>query len=414
LSNKQSNDPFGALRVKDFRNFQLSRGLFTTGLLMQSTIIGWQVYELTGDKLSLGLIGLSEAIPFILTTFYSGYVADMYNRSKIIANGTLVIAFISLLLLFLSLNPSTLLKSGAYPIYLLIVVIGVSRAFLAPATSAYHARLIPRNLYSNGSAWGSMTWNLAAVIGPVCIGYIYQKTDVVVAYSVVVFVLFLSYWVMRFLPTFPSSNDVKENRFFSNFLEGLKFVKSNEPIKLSFTLDLFVVLFGSVTALLPAFAKDILHVEQAGLGMLKSAQFFGSFVATLFLLRYSPVHHAGRNLLIAVFGFALCMIGFGFSTYFWLSMSLLVLSGMFDSVSVVIRATILQLFTPDTMRGRVSAVSSIFIKSSNEIGDFESGLAARFFGLQKAVLFGGVVSLSIVLLVTAFSKRMRNLKVGDE
>jgi MFS family permease len=338
----------------------------------------------------------------------------MYNRSKIIANGTLVIAFISLLLLFLSLNPSTLLKSGAYPIYLLIVVIGVSRAFLAPATSAYHARLIPRNLYSNGSAWGSMTWNLAAVIGPVCIGYIYQKTDVVVAYSVVVFVLFLSYWVMRFLPTFPSSNDVKENRFFSNFLEGLKFVKSNEPIKLSFTLDLFVVLFGSVTALLPAFAKDILHVEQAGLGMLKSAQFFGSFVATLFLLRYSPVHHAGRNLLIAVFGFALCMIGFGFSTYFWLSMSLLVLSGMFDSVSVVIRATILQLFTPDTMRGRVSAVSSIFIKSSNEIGDFESGLAARFFGLQKAVLFGGVVSLSIVLLVTAFSKRMRNLKVGDE
>jgi MFS family permease len=198
-------------------------------------------------------------------------------------------------------------------------------------------------------------------------------------------------------------------RFLKDFGAGLDFVRKTEAIKYSITLDLFVVLFGSVTALLPAFAKDVLDVGQTGLGFLRAAQFFGSAVTTIFLLRYSPVAKAGRNLLIAVFGFAVSMIAFAFSSNVYLSVFILALSGMFDSVSVVIRSTILQLFTPDYMRGRVSAVSAIFIKSSNEIGDFESGLMASIIGLRNAVIFGGTVSLSIVLLVGGLSKKFRNL-----
>jgi MFS family permease len=408
-----SSDVWGALRIKNFRYLQFSRWLFTTGLLMQSTVIGWQVYEITGDKLSLGLIGLSEAFPFIITTFYSGYFADTYHRNKIIAYGTLVIALCSLGLLAVSFNPATIQSTGVYPIYLFIVIVGIARSFLAPATSAYQSQLLPRNLYANGATWSSMSWNMAAIMGPILIGYIYQYTSVIVAYSIVASVLAIAFLFTLVLPSFPISGTVKQNSFFYNFKEGILFVKNTEAIRYSFSLDLFVVLFGSVTALLPAFAKDILGVEQAGLGFLRAAQFFGAFVATLALLRYPPVRHAGRNLLIAVFGFAICMIGFAFSTHFILSLILLVVSGIFDSVSVVIRSTILQLFTPDAMRGRVSAVSSIFIKSSNEIGDFESGLAARFFGLQKAVIFGGAISLSIVLLVTLLSKKMRELKIEE-
>ncbi len=408
--NAQSTEAFAALRIKNFRNFQFSRWVFTMGLLMQSTIIGWQVYELTGNKLSLGLIGLSEALPFILTTFYSGYAADIFNRKKIILFGTILIALSSIALLIFSYNPQMLLSMKVVPIYFMILIIGIARAFLAPATSAYHAQLLPRNLYSNGAAWGSMAWNTAAVAGPICIGFIYERTDIQVAYIVVVAMMMAATFTAAILPSFPPSNHSIKYRFIKDFGAGLDFVFKNEAIKYSITLDLFVVLFGSVTALLPAFAKDILHVEQTGLGFLRAAQFFGSAITTIFLLRYSPVAKAGRNLLFAVFGFAFAMIAFAFSTNVYLSIFILVLSGMFDSISVVIRSTILQLFTPDQMRGRVSAVSAIFIKSSNEIGDFESGIVASFLGLKQAVILGGTVSLSIVVLVGTLSKKFRTLK----
>jgi MFS family permease len=408
--NTQSSEAFAALKIKNFRNFQFSRWVFTMGLLMQSTIIGWQVYELTNNKLSLGLIGLSEALPFILTTFYSGYAADIFNRKKIIVLGTILIALSSFVLLWLSYHPEMLVSTGVIPIYAMIVTIGIARAFLAPATSAYHAQLLPRNLYSNGAAWGSMAWNTAAVMGPILIGFIYEQTDIHIAYMVVIAMMIAATYTAFILPSFPPSNEGAKYSFLKDFGAGLDFVRKTEAIKYSITLDLFVVLFGSVTALLPAFAKDVLDVGQTGLGFLRAAQFFGSAVTTIFLLRYSPVAKAGRNLLIAVFGFALSMIAFAFSSNVYLSIFILALSGMFDSVSVVIRSTILQLFTPDHMRGRVSAVSAIFIKSSNEIGDFESGLAASILGLRNAVIFGGAISLSIVLLVGGLSKKFRNLK----
>jgi len=410
-NNTQSTATFGALQIKAFREFQLANLFFVAALLMQSTIIGWQVYVLTGDKLALGLIGLSEAVPFILTTFYSGYIADVFSRRKIIVRARIAIFLCSLALLAVTRSAHLLEHTGPFPIYCIIAVVGISRAFIAPAATAFQAQVLPRDLYANGSSWGSLTWNLAAILGPISIGFIYELTSIHIAYMVVVCLMFVAVFFTLRLPEMEVVRKETGNTFFQDLSVGLKFAWRTEAIMGSITLDLLVVLFGSVIALLPAFAKDVLHVGQSGLGFLRAAQFMGSAMIAMVLTAYPPTKYGGRNLLIAVGGFSVCMIAFSFSTNFYLSLGILILSGVFDGVSVVIRSTIIQLFTPDDMRGRVAAVNSIFIKSSNEIGDFESGLAAQCLGLQNAVLFGGLFSLSIVFIVLLFFRKIRNLTI---
>lgn len=410
--NTQAKDPYGAIRIPTFRTFLLSNIFFTVALLMQSTIIGWHVYVLTNDKLVLGLLGLSEAVPFIITTFYSGYLADTFSRRKIIIRARFLVAFASIGIFALMLHDDFLKNEGLLVLYFLIGITGMARSFMASSHQAYMSQIIPRNLYANGATWSSFSWNIAAIIGPVFIGYLYQQTNIQTAFSVVILLMFLAvYFAARLVET-PVPVRNTPNNFWHDFVLGLKFAWKTEAIILPVTLDLLVVLFGSVMALLPAFAKDILHVEQGGLGLLRAAQFIGSAMVSVFLMYYPPTKAGGRNLLLAVAGFSLCMFGFAFSTSFILSLLILIASGAFDGVSVVIRNTIIQLYTPDEMRGRVSATTSIFVKSSNEIGDFESGVMASFFGLEAAVIIGGLISLSVVLLVSVFSKKMRELRIG--
>jgi len=382
---------------------------------MQSTIVSWQVYEITNDKLALGLIGLSEAIPFIISTFYSGYAADRFNRKKIIVGFTWLLALCSSLLVVVNIYGEHLFSIyGAIPFYIVIGISGVARSFIAPTTQAIQARIIPRGMYANASTWSSNVFQLGAVIGPLMGGFIFEQTNAVFLYSCVVLMIVTSAILKSRISDQPIAADVKHEPFFKSLKEGLKFSFKTEQIASSISLDLFAVLFGGVVALLPAFCKDILHVGPTAMGFLRASQFLGSGLMGVFLAYRPPLRKAGRNLLVSVAMFGVCIICFALSENYWLSFALLMLSGAFDNVSVIIRSTILQLYTPDAMRGRVSSVNSIFIKSSNEIGDFESGAAAKLLGLVPAVIFGGSMTLLVVAVTFLVAKNIRTLDLTKD
>lgn len=405
-----NQDPFASLRIKEFRIFLTARVLTTIGLLMQSTIVSWQVYELTNDIFATGLIGLSEAIPFIISNFYSGYASDKYNRKKIIILFTWMLsACSSLLVLLNTIGSDVLLQYKALPIYIIIAISGVARSFIAPSTQAIMARLVSRNLYANAATWSSNVFQFGAVIGPVLGGIILEYTSIAFSYAVVVALIATSAILKQKISDQPIDKNVKNESFYLSLKEGLQFVFRKQEIASSISLDLFAVLFGGVVALLPAFCKDILHVDATAYGLLRASPFLGSAIMGVILAYRPPLKNAGYKLLLNIALYGLCIIGFGLSTHYWLSFVLLFLSGAFDNVSVIIRSTILQLYTPDSMRGRVNSVNSIFIKSSNEIGDFESGLAAKFLGLVPAVIFGGSMTLLVVAGTYLLAKNLRHL-----
>jgi MFS family permease len=382
---------------------------------MQSTIVSWQVYEITNSKFALGLIGLSEALPFILSTFYSGYVADKFNRKKILVGFTWLLALCSSFLVLINVFGNSLLNNyGAVPIYIIIAISGVARAFIAPTTQAIQARIIPRGMYANAATWSSNVFQFGAVIGPLIGGFIFEQTNAIVLYSIVVCFIVLSAILKSKISDQPISSEVKHESFFKSLNEGLRFSFKTEQIASSISLDLFAVLFGGVVALLPAFCIDILHVGPTAMGFLRASQFLGSAMMGVFLAYHPPLKNAGRNLLLSVSMFGFCIIGFALSEYYWLSFILLMSAGAFDNVSVIIRSTILQLYTPDAMRGRVNSVNAIFIKSSNEIGDFESGVAASFLGLVPAVIFGGSMTLFVVAMTFLIAKNLRTLDLTKD
>ncbi len=405
-------DALASLKVRDFRVYLFARALTTVGILMQQTVVGWQVYELTNDKLALGLIGLSEAIPFIITTFYSGYASDRFNRKKLLVLFTATLAAGMFLLSYISNGDAPLLKQyGALPLYVVLGLNGVSRSFLAPLALAIQARLVDRKHYANAATWSSNTFYLGAMIGPLLAGWLLESNSPSMVYGLIAGFVSISTLLSLRIPDQPVDKQLMKESFLKSFREGIRFVFSTQAIVSSITLDLFAVLFGGVGSLLPAFCKDILNVGPTALGLLKTAQFIGSGVCGLAMAYFPPTLHAGRNLLGSVALFGVCIIGFALSENFWLSFFFLFMSGVFDNVSVIIRSTILQLFTPDNMRGRVGAVNSIFIKSSNEIGDFEGGLAARLIGLVPAVIFGGSVTLFVVGATYFFAPSLRKLKL---
>jgi MFS family permease len=403
---------FASLRINDFRLYLSSRVLTTVGLLMQQTVTGWQVYELTNDKLALGFIGLSEAIPFILSTFYSGYASDRFNRKKLLVLFTSLLAAGMFLLSFLSSGDAPLLaKYSAVPIYVVLGLNGMSRSFLAPMALAIQARIVPRNLYTNAATWSGNVFFFGAIIGPLIGGWLLEWNAPTTVYALVGVLVSASAILAMRIPDQPVEASIKKETFFESFKGGIKFVFGTQAIVSAISLDLFAVLFGGVSALLPAFCKDVLMVGPTALGLLKTAQFIGSGAMGLVMAYYPPTINAGRNLLGSIALFGLCIIGFALSENFALSFVFLFMSGVFDNVSVVIRSTILQLFTPDNMRGRVGAVNSIFVKSSNEIGDFEGGLAARYLGLVPAVIFGGSMTLLVVGGTYLFAPALRRLKL---
>jgi len=408
----KEHDAYAVLKLKDFRLFLSFRFFMTIAAQMQSIIVGWQVYELTHDPLSLGLIGLAEAIPFIAVALYAGHIADRFNRKKIILWFDLLFLFASGLLLLITYHKTGIIgKYGVLPIYLCVAISGVARAFLYPATIALMAQVVPRSLYTNSSTWNSTIWQIAAITGPALGGLIYGFFGVRIAYMAVIVSMSISFLLMLYIRSRPVPVINDTETIFQRLANGIRFVFSSQLLLGAMALDMFAVLFGGAVAMLPVFAAEVLKVGPEGLGLLRASPMVGAVFMSILLAYYPPVAKAGRLLMIGVAGFGISIICFALSKNFFLSLGLLALSGMFDNISVVIRLATMQLVAPDEMRGRVASVNSIFIGSSNEIGSFESGLAAKLMGLIPSVIFGGIMTLLIVGATAKWAPKLRRLNL---
>jgi MFS family permease len=345
---------------------------------------------------------------------FAGHVADTMNRKRIILFTVFAYLTGAVSLLILSLHlKNAVPNSSIISIYSIIFATGIARGFLHPAQSAVMAQIVPRNLYPNSSTWNSTIWHIAAVSGPALGGLIYGFTGIVAAYSTVVGFVFLSLIFFARIKNRPLPVSEKKEGLFKSLSAGIRFVFGNQILLSAMALDMFAVLFGGAVAMLPVFAAEVLNAGPQGLGFLRAAPAAGAVLMALVLAFHPPLRHAGVNLLIAVAGFGCSIILFAISRNFYFSLGMLLLSGMFDNVSVIIRSTIIQLYTPDQMRGRVASVNSIFIGSSNEIGSFESGLAARLLGLVPSVIFGGTMTLLIAAGTGRFSPKLRKLNLHE-
>jgi len=409
------NEAFDVMRNGNFRKFLSYRFLLTAATLMQSVIVGWHMYSLTNSVFYLGLIGLVEVIPQVSVSLFAGHYVDIWNRKKIILNTSVLLLVGSAILLIYSI-PSLhcYARFGVLPLFITIFLTGFVRGILMPAHVALLGQLVPREKLAKAATWNSATWHIAAVLGPAIGGLIYGFSGLVFAYSFVFGGYFLAVLTIAFVSVEhkPIIKESSENIFLS-IKEGVRFVFKSEILLAAFSLDMFAVLFGGAVALLPVFASDILKVGPQGLGVLRSCPAVGAIFMSFLLMAKTPGKNAGTHLLWSVVGFGLCMIVFALSTNFYLSAFILLLSGVFDNVSVVIRSTILQLYTPNEMRGRVAAVNSIFIGSSNELGAFESGTAARFMGLVPSVVFGGAMTLVVVAAAAKLSPALRRLSIKE-
>lgn len=408
----QKKDAFAALRIKDFRLFFYARIILTMAVQMQSVIVGWQVYNLTKDPLSLGFIGLAEAVPFFCIALFAGHIADIINRKKIILLSNFIYFICaSGLFIITAFFHSALNSMGAMPIYLIILVTGFARGFLFPAQAAFSAQLISKELYGNAATWSSVAWQTAEVSGPAIGGLICGFYGMGAAYFTVLCFSFAGILFLFFIKNRPMPERTKTETIFESLTAGLRFVFSNQIILSAISLDMFAVFFGGAVCVLPVFADQILHTGAKGLGFLRAAPAVGAVIMSLIQAYKPPFKNAGKNLLFGVAGFGLTIILFAISTNFYAALLVLMIGGMFDNISVVIRGTIIQLFTPDEMRGRVSSVNSIFIGSSNELGSFESGVAAKLLGLIPSVIFGGSMTMIVVGAIAKFAPRLKTLNL---
>ena len=408
------HDPYAALRVLNFRWFVASLMAMTIATQIQAVVVAWQIYELTHDPLSLGLIGLAEAVPFIGVALFAGHVADRVSRVRISLIALAALFVCSVALLGFTLAPGIITPSRVWPIYLVIFLSGIARSFLQPARSALGAELVPRELYPNAVTWRSSTWQFATVVGPAVGGLVYGFGSASLAYALDAVIMGISVLALAAMRHSPARTSVSGESFVESLTTGIRFVRRQPIILGALSLDLFSVLFGGAVALLPVFAAEILHVGPQGLGILRAAPAVGAVTMSVLLAHLPPLRQAGRTLLYSVALFGLCMIGFGLSRNFLLSIALLGASGMADTVSVVVRSTLLQVLTPTYLLGRVSAVNAIFIGSSNEIGAFESGTAARLIGTVPAVVLGGLATLVVVAITAVKVPSLRRLgRIGE-
>lgn len=387
------------LKNKEFKLFLTTRVCLTIALQIQAVIAGWHIYKLTQDPLSLGLIGLAEAIPALSIALYAGHVADISSKRKILANSIWVLLFCSMGLTLASSDLFVFGFSESWSVnamYVFIFLSGFARGFYAPAGFSFIVQLVQKEQLVTASTLNSSAWQMAAIVGPALGGLLYAWMGITPTFLVVLFFIIMALVAMLNIKPKPISSKMGNESIADRLKVGLKFVFNNKVVLSAISLDLFAVLFGGAVALLPVFANEILQVGPQGLGFLRAAPSLGASITMLWLSMRAPIQKPGIVLLICVGAFGFCMIGFALSTSFYLSLLMLFLSGAFDSVSVVIRSNILQLQTPDEMRGRVSAVNTMFIGSSNEIGAFESGLAARLLGTVPSVIFGGCMTLLVV------------------
>ena len=410
-------DPYAALRYKEFNFFLLMRFAMVFAWSMQFVIIEWEVYSLTKDPLSLGIIGLMEIIPAVLMALFAGHIVDQSEKKALLVKcilGFSVISFGLFLITVPKFNAELSLKTILYTVYALVFFGGLVRAFLGPTIFSLISLIVPKKVYPNAATWSSSVWQMAAMIGPAVAGFsisiigVHWSLCLVFAFSIFALILLTK------IDKKPILNPKIGEPIMKSLKEGLNFVFTNKTILGAISLDMIAVLFGGAVALLPIFAQDILKVGSEGFGVLRAAPALGSFLMMILSAYFSLNKKAGIKLLSAIFMFGVCIIIFGLSEIFWISVLAMFFSGAFDGVSVVLRNTILQLHTPDHMRGRVASVNSIFVGSSNELGAFESGLTAKLMGVVNAVVFGGIMTLLTVSFTGFISPSFRKLDLEKE
>ncbi|MDA9126626.1 MFS transporter [Flavobacteriaceae bacterium] len=410
-------DPYAALRFKEFNIFLLLRFILVFGWSMQFIIIEWQVYTLTKDPLSLGIIGLMEIIPAFSMALFAGHIVDQSEKRNLLLKCIGLFSLISFGLFFLtspSVESDWNTTTTLYTIYAFVFMGGLLRAFFGPTIFSLVALIVPKKIYPNAATWNSSTWQMASVLGPAFAGFTINWIGVHWSLCIVFGLVVLSFVLLFGISRKPILNPKIGEPIVQSLKEGVRFVFKTKAILGALSLDMIAVLFGGAVALLPIFAQDILKVGSEGFGLLRAAPAVGAFI-TMLITAYIPISkNAGLKLLGAIFSFGICIIVFGLSSIFWISVVALFFSGVTDGVSVVIRQTILQLKTPDHMRGRVSSVNSMFVGSSNELGAFESGVTAKLMGTVTAVVFGGTMTLITVITTGIISPTFRKLDLEKD
>jgi MFS family permease len=394
------HDPFSAIRIKEYRHLLIGRFLFIMGLRMMSTLVGWWIYNLTNAPFAIGLIGLSEVIPALSMALYAGHVIDLSEKRRMLLRGVSLYFAAASTLLFLSTSFTSAHVSNhviAILIYAVIFCTGIIRSFTGPVFNVVLAQVVPRHMLQNATTWNQGAWLSASVSGHAIGGFLIAGLGNTGTLTVIVILIALAFFTLFRLTPKPPLNERGEKKTWDSVKEGLNFVFRTKELLGAISLDMFAVLFGGAVAMVPVYARDILKVGPEGFGFLNGASDIGS-ICIIVLLTLIPLRRKqGKVLFFAVAGFGACIIVFALSKVFWISFAALLIAGMLDGISVVVRGTIMQLKTPDNMRGRVMSVNSMFINSSNELGQFESGMTARLMGVVPSVVFGGCMTLLVVI-----------------
>jgi MFS family permease len=410
-------DPYAALRFKEFNFFLIIRFILVFGWSMQFIIVEWEVYSLTKDPLSLGLIGLAEVIPAISTALFAGHIVDQREKKMLFVQcitAFLLVAigyyFITSPYVYDNYENSQILIG----IYILVFLGGFIRAFIGPTIFSLVALIVPKRVYPNAATWSSSTWQLAVVLGPAFAGFSIAWIGVHNSMGIVLATIVIGLLLIGFIKKKPILNPKIGEPIFQSLKAGLNFVYKTKAILVALTLDMVAVLFGGAIALLPIYAQDILNVGSEGFGILRAAPAVGSVLMMVASAHIPLTVNAGKKLLLAIFFFGISIILFGVSDIFWLSVFALFMYGLTDGVSMIIRQTILQLKTPDEFRGRVASVNSIFVGSSNELGAFESGATAKLMGTVPAVVFGGLMTILTVGITSIKFPNFRKLDLTKD
>ena len=404
----------------EFTWFIIARFLFIAGLRMTPVLLGWRLYEITGSKLSIGILGLSEVIPAVLLALPAGVKVDRSNKHRLImiCMALYLLLMMGLLVItsgWFSSQVSSVTNISAkqitqWLIFGLVFCTGAIRAYSSPAINAFLAQLVPQESLVRAVSINSMTWLIAAVTGPALAGLLLGYTNITVAFSITCIAILVAIVLFQIIKEKPISWQPGKTKTWEGVKEGLNFVMNQKALLGAISLDMFAVLFGGVVGILPVFAVDILKIGPEKLGWLYAATYLGNFIAIGLLISKPLKNKQGRTLLYTVAGFGLCILIFAISKNFWLSFASLFVSGLFDGVSVIIRGTIVQLFVPDEMRGRVSSVNSIFVNSSNELGQFESGVAASVMGTVPSAIFGGCMTLLVTIVTWIKAPTLRKFE----
>ncbi|MBP7184339.1 MAG: MFS transporter [Saprospiraceae bacterium] len=409
-----SKNPYEAIKIRDFRFYLLMRMCSTLAIQMMSVLVGWQIYDITKDPLSLGLIGLVEAIPAISVALYAGHLADIVIRKKIALTCLFVLIICSIILTSTNFNKSFFSDQQFILIlYGVVFITGVARGFLGPAVFSMMGQLLDKRLLKNGVTWNSTVWELSSITGLALGGIMYGFIGAAKTYLIQLLLISLAFGFCMFIAAKPLPEYNKQETMSKRIKEGISFVFRHNLILSAISLDLFAVLFGGAVALLPFFAGEILHVGPKGLGILRAAPSIGALVMAFILAHYPLNKNAGIKLLVSVSGFGISIILFALSKSYLLSFFFLLLSGAFDEVSVFIRSTLIHTLTPENMKGRVSSVNNIFIGSSNEIGSFESGALAKLLGVIPSVILGGLLTQVVVAITAWRSPKLRSIELDQ-